>query len=323
MTGLRAAAALLTAVVLVPSCAPDKDGSDTAPQFRQQDAVARLKADLERVTDEVAPAARTVGPWEATTCPGGGRTWQASLTTNTETALPQFEPIRNWLSGNGFSVTEQTADDVRTVQGRTADGFTAVLTRRFGDQVDLTFTSPCTARPGAAAIPLAAPRSGLEAPSLQLACEKPQRYVVSPAAPQYRGHAPHPIALFRSFPPNIATVEPFVPQEWDAAPNDQVDKKRVQLVACLTAVPGATVGRVNCSDHSDPLVFPVRETTYQVVVRTALTGQKVATFTLPGTSVGQDTCPRFLEYSDQTVLLRSFTRAALNAQLRPLATGRR
>lgn len=290
--------------------------------------MTRLKAYVERVKDEVAPQARESDLAEATGCPGVGRTWAAGLAVGAEHSDPHFIPIKNWLTSNGFSVTERTADDVRTVTGRSMDGFTVELNLRFIDQVDLTFTSPCslpTGVPGGPTTPLAAPKSGLEAPSLRLACEKPQRYVLSPSAAQFSGPGLHPIALNRSLPPDAEATDVALPEKWDAASsyNGELDKTRIQLIICITATPGASAGRVACDYNPRPLTLPIREATYQAVVRTARTGQKVAAFVLPGTSSGQDSCPRFINYDEQTVLLRVFTSDALQTKLRPLVTGRR
>ncbi len=342
-TGLRLATGL-ACVLLVVSCggpsaapAPSPTPSVAGPTIRLADATERLTTYAERIEDEVlTPYAKTVEPFmgvdEPPSCPGIGQAANTEFDVSGENVGNYVAPIRKWLTGNGFAVAEKAADGARTVTGRSADGF-AVEASFNGTSLGLSLTSPCAwpeSVPGGPTKPLAkaTPTTRSEARSIELACEKPQFYVYSLIAPPYGGPGPHPVTTHTELPEDTVTSGFYLPDGWEPAvadPDAAISKRNSQLVGCVTAVPGEAAGSVSCQydQPSTTVDFGFSEATYQVTVLTARTGQKIASFTLPGTESDQESCPTVVQYTERTELLRGFDSAALHTKLRPLVTGRR
>lgn len=341
--GLRLATALACALLGVscggPTTAPaaSPTPSVAGPTIRLADAGDRLTTYAERIEDEVlAPYAKTIEPFmgvtEPPSCPGIGEATNAQFDVSGENVGNYVAPIRKWLTGNGFAVAEKAVDGARTVTGRSADGFT-VEASLAGSSLGLSFTSPCAwpgSVPGGPTKPLAkaTPKTRLEARSIELACEKPEFYVFSLNAPPYRGPGPHPVTTHTELPEDTVMSGFYLPEGWEpvfADPGAAINKRKSQLVVCVTAVPGEAAGSVSCQyDRPSTTVdFGFSEATYQVTVLTARTGQKIASFTLSGTESDQESCPAAVQYTARTELLRGFDSAALHAKLRSLITGRR
>lgn len=351
--GARLVTCLLCALSLV-SCSgtagtptPTQTPEITGPSIQLQDAVERLNTYTLRIENEVlAPDAKAISsyysdkPIQATVedsspspapCEGVGKIASTSFIISGGKDSTTYGSLRKWLTANGFRLTERTANGDRITDGRTTDGFTVVATLSVG--VEVAFTAPCgwpASIPGGPTKPLpkATPKTVLEARSPELACRQPAQYVVSPNAPPYRGAGPHLIAIATLLPENTQETGLYVPDTWDPRLGDsgEIDKRRVQLIACVTGTPAGDSHEITCQyDEPEPKTLTVllHEATYDVVVRTARTGQKVAAFSIRGTAPDAGSCPAYFVHNTFTELLRGADTAAFQAKLRPLVTARR
>lgn len=353
MKSFRLATALLC-VLAMASCnkpesapAPAPTPSITGPSVRLEDTIERLNTYVERLgyevldsmPDEVAavPDERATlpdyGPYapKPADCPGVGKAAKVQFSVSDDGG--DFAAIKKWLAANGFVVTEKTVDGGRSLTGRTSDGFKVSMSLAYASLLEVALTGPCgwpSDIPGGPTKPRpkATPKTLLEAKSPDLACEKPAQYVLAVNGPPYRGAGPHPIAVNTSFPEYTEAGAIYVPDEWDATVGDsgEIDKRRVQLIACVIGSPTGDGHEVTCeydTPYPQTLKLQLNEASYDVVVRTARTGQLIATFTIPGTESDQDSCPYALLHSSQTTLLRAINVDTFQAKLRPAATAHR
>ncbi|WP_405064183.1 hypothetical protein OG474_21735 [Kribbella sp. NBC_01505] len=340
---VRLAALMLCALALA-SCG--EKPPPTGPSIRLQDVADRLVTYTLRIEDEAltrdastqhTPMVDSDIPLRAVTtypsppapdCPGVGSIAKTEFSIGDTNPATQYGLLRTWLTANRFRVTEQTVDGQPTLDGRTSDGFTAAITM-IEDDVQVVLTSPCG---WPADVPGGPAQTGTSKPAQkvgppELACQKPAEYVVSLSGPQYRGPGSHLIAVATSLPDTTAATTIFPPSGWGAerGTSGDLDRRRVQLVACVTGTATAGSRPVSCKyDRPQPktLTLGVREAKYDVVVRTARTGQQVGRFSVRGTQSDQDSCPSTL-IDNTTELLRGIDLEAFEAKLRPFVTTRK
>ncbi len=142
----------------------------------------------------------------------------------------------------------------------------------------------------------------------------------SPGGPAWTGPGPHPAVLFR--PGSVPEVEvPQLPQEWTPSAHrgftrlvvcEHVDRGfRGEKVGDCAYLGGAPYGNRN------PEVFSAR---YVYRVFEARTGERVAEFTLDGTTSPEESCPE-TSYAPPSTYWQRVESDALEAELRPLIEG--
>lgn len=238
--------------------------------------------------------------------------------------------IEKWLSEHGFVATAGADPWEATAP----DGVTARLTMETVvsfTKLHLEFRGPCVwpaNRPGGpstTALPsMATPTGPVQASDPKVACSQPGTYVYNTASPPYAGPGPHlaaivtPLSNTDGYGRSTHLSGVFLPTEWTAWVGSEVDRARIQLVVCVTGLPGVTAGEVTCQFREGPGTFTLHEAVYSVRVLEAATGREVSTFTVPGTQGNEESCPSAVLYNHGDALLRGIDVDAFHGALRPL-----
>ncbi|GAB3979423.1 hypothetical protein V1634_16560 [Plantactinospora veratri] len=334
------------------------DAGLPAPTVSESEMAERIGVYAERIQDEVLDPTFTFPPkWEVAqsapqpaTCadlPVKGPDWGVvpardyDINVASEDESKYVEAVKTWLGKNGFTELSNSAEPSATasaeptgagsLSARSADGISVRLDVDVLGTISLAFHGPCawpSNRPNgptpSALPPMPTPSWPIQAAADELACEKPERYAYNPKGKRYAGKGPHWITLVQ-----VGRDEErhggkfFIPSEWQPWVRGEaygtLDRSRVQLVACLTATPGAPTGRqVTCQFETRAVNFALYEATYHVSVREAATGRQVASFSFPGTLNDQDSCPSLVVYRPGDGILRGIDVDAFHAALRPL-----
>jgi hypothetical protein len=235
----------------------------------------------------------------------------------------------NLYPGNDWEVT-----------GRHTDGTQVVVHRNDGAaQFTLTVAGPCTWPPDRAGAPAsgqlaALPKLTKPVSSLSTSmgdvhvnpnvCRSPKVFVYNDSAPAFAGRGPHPMVLSVSGDEQkFLYSELYLPSRWEPE-----DKHKAQLVVCVQVSTIGKTGRKMSCKYTDPallgfggdgsaLDFRIFKSTYRFTVRSARNGAAIRTFTLPGTSSNEDSCPFWLD-NYMKPLARGLEDTALERALRSL-----
>ncbi|WP_433472487.1 hypothetical protein ACQPZP_26815 [Spirillospora sp. CA-142024] len=160
----------------------------------------------------------------------------------------------------------------------------------------------------------------------EAACRKKDPKPWRPSSDPYTGTGPHYIH------PIEVQLDPGEPEDamdskdLSTIPDDmQIPSGRIpdgwQLVACVyDGQPVRRSGTVSCyfSNLKKSKKYPFYESRYEVIVREARTGKKVATLSVPGTTNEDGDCPSVVVDSGDTIILKPLVGRTLGEKLRPV-----
>jgi hypothetical protein len=160
----------------------------------------------------------------------------------------------------------------------------------------------------------------------EAACRKKDPAPWRPSNDPYTGPGPHYIYAIE------VQLDPGEPEhamdskDLSTIPADmQMPNERVpsgwQLIACVyDGRPTHRSGTVSCyfDNVNKTRKYPFYESRYEVIVREARTGKKVATFSVPGRTTDKSDCPSVVVDTGDTIILKPLDGRTLGEKLRPL-----